>query len=141
MKKLIQIFVLLCPLTTAYAVQWDGKSPMWLAGACADKIKLSVMDKMSTADKYDVEYRVWVSSEETPYVATKSYTTNSSDAYAVFPDDFVYKKHPEIRAYPICTESLYWSIYANGRKISAGVITNEVTQSEVNGKLISTKGK
>ena len=151
MKLIRRIFLLLgisllCS-QVAFAVEWDGKSPMWVGTlGCPIKIGLSIMDKMSVPEEYEIEYVVSLAPDDKIkgkdyWTAKRHYVPVTSSIEVVFPDDFSLRLHPELKAYPICYRNIYWSIYANGRKISAGVITNEVTHAEVSGKLISTKRK
>jgi hypothetical protein len=130
----------------AFAVEWDGKSPLWVGGgACVAKIRFSVMDKMSTAERYDVVYRVGREPGDYPYISTKSYSGNPADADAIFPDDFYYARYQKIagQAEPapsLCAaEKIYWLIYVNGKKIGDGFIWTIDTSYEVNGKLIRPK--
>ena len=153
MKSIVQLLIfiyasLLC-IPKAIAAEWDGNSPKWVGvWGCAEKIKFSVMDKLSTSDKYDVEYRVWWStSEKKAYVLKKSYTTNAADANAVFPDDFhqvQYEKltgETKLAPTPCRDEKIFWSTYVNGKKIADGFIWSKVNHFEVNGKLISIERK
>lgn len=135
---------LLC-MPMAFAVEWDGKSPKWVGGGgCTEKIKFSVMDKLSTAEKYDVEYRVWTTSEKEAHVSKKHYSDNSYSANAIFPDDFHFDtRNGEFKgSWSLCgAEKIFWSTYVNGKKIGDGFIWNKVNHFEVNGKLISIERK
>lgn len=144
------LFLLLSLLggQSTFAADWDGKSPMWVGGvACTEKIKFFLMDKMSVYETYEVEYRVNFDVEDrVQYVSTRHSSSHDSTE-AIFPDDF-YDFNLKVKSgefmeapSPCLASKIFWSTFVNGKKISAGVITNQVTQFEVNGKLISIKRK
>jgi len=125
----------------ATAVDWDGKSPIWLS-AQSDKLRFTMWDKHSVYDKYDITYMVGLKGGRPDYfIAKRSYMKGESPelSQVVFPDDFEDNIVPG-PAHSLGDSDIVWSIYVNGKLVMSGINGgSKTTQLEINGKLVQFK--
>ena len=126
----------------ATAVDWDGKSPVWMSERSEEKLRFDMWDKHSVYDKYDITYMVGKKDGDPKrFIATRSYMKGENPALSavVFPDDFE-EVSPSGPAYSLGNADIVWSIYVNGKLVLSGVDYGpKVTQVEINGKLVQFK--
>lgn len=140
--KAMLLALALTALSYPAFAEWDGKSPIWMGVPCATQITFSLWDKMGVYPKYDIQYFVGIQGEKGfLYSATRSYTNNSADSKAVFPDDFHSIRVPSEKADALCNYQIKWAAFVNGKEIESGIGSGALKQLTFEGKSLNTHNK